>query len=270
MSADARLERYLELLAAQALGDLGGDEATELTALAKEFPEIDAEEFDRVSAALCLALSPCRDEEMPSELRAQIQRDAAGYVTQVPVTQVQNTDNQTFVEPRRQHGEMQSVSRREMIAWLVTAASLLVAVIGWITQPQPVGKPSLAKLRADLLLAPDLVQSEWQAGKHPFDTDVQGEVIWSSDKQEGYMRFVGMPVNDPSQEQYQLWIIDPARDDEPIDGGVFDVTDDGEVIVPIRAKLGVLAPQAFAITIEKPGGVVVSTQESLPLLAPVP
>ena len=78
-----------------------------------------------------------------------------------------------------------------------------------------------------------------------------------------------MPPNDPSQEQYQLWIIDPERDAEPIDGGVFDVASSGEVVVPIQAKLKVLKPAAFAITIEKPGGVVVSTQERLPLLAQV-
>jgi hypothetical protein len=47
------------------------------------------------------------------------------------------------------------------------------------------------------------------------------------------------------------------------------VTSDGETIVPIQAKLKVLKPAAFAITIEKPGGVVVSTQERLPLLAVV-
>ena len=78
-----------------------------------------------------------------------------------------------------------------------------------------------------------------------------------------------MPVNDPGVEQYQLWIIDPRRDDEPIDGGVFDISKSGEVIVPINAKLDVISPQAFAVTIEKPGGVVVSTQERLPLLAKV-
>ncbi|MCG8653063.1 MAG: anti-sigma factor, partial [Pirellulales bacterium] len=74
-------------------------------------------------------------------------------------------------------------------------------------------------------------------------------------------------VNDASVEQYQLWIIDPQRDDEPIDGGVFDIKQNGEVIVPINAKLTVIEPAAFAVTIEKPGGVVVSTQQRLPLIA---
>ena len=94
-------------------------------------------------------------------------------------------------------------------------------------------------------------------------------MVWSNALQKGYLRFTNMPVNDPAVEQYQLWIIDPQRDDKPIDGGVFDISKSGEVIVPINAKLGVVDPQAFAVTIEKPGGVVVSSQNNLPLLAKV-
>jgi hypothetical protein len=57
--------------------------------------------------------------------------------------------------------------------------------------------------------------------------------------------------------------------DECLDGGVFDIPTTGEVIVPINAKLQVREPFMFAITIEKPGGVVVSSRERLPLLAKV-
>ena len=45
-------------------------------------------------------------------------------------------------------------------------------------------------------------------------------------------------------------------------GGVFDVTDAEEQLIPIQAKLQVVKPVAFAVTIEKPGGVVVSDQET--------
>jgi hypothetical protein len=54
---------------------------------------------------------------------------------------------------------------------------------------------------------------------------------------------------------------------------VFDVagTDaDGEVCVPIDARLPIGKPTLFAITVEKPGGVVVSKRDRLPLLAKVP
>jgi len=49
---------------------------------------------------------------------------------------------------------------------------------------------------------------------------------------------------------------------------VFDVTGD-EVVVAIDAKLRVREPTLFAITIEKPGGVVVSRRERLVLVAAV-
>ena len=44
-----------------------------------------------------------------------------------------------------------------------------------------------------------------------------------------------------------------------IKGGVFDMpAGDGEAIVPIDAKIRVDEPVLFAITVERPGGVVVS------------
>ena len=83
------------------------------------------------------------------------------------------------------------------------------------------------------------------------------------------MTIRGLPKNDPFKEQYQLWIIDPSRDDEPIDGGVFDISADVESVIPINAKLMVGNPKVFAVTVEKPGGVVVSDQKRLPLIAKV-
>ena len=56
----------------------------------------------------------------------------------------------------------------------------------------------------------------------------------------------------------------------PVDGGVFDVRGDGdEVIVPIRASLPVGSPLAFAVTIERPGGVVVSDRSRVVVIARV-
>ena len=82
------------------------------------------------------------------------------------------------------------------------------------------------------------------------------------------MLFNGLPVNNPAEFQYQLWIFDRRQDERyPIDGGVFDVQADGSVVVPVAAKLRVNEPYLFAVTIEKPGGVVVSSRERLPLLA---
>jgi anti-sigma-K factor RskA len=99
---------------------------------------------------------------------------------------------------------------------------------------------------------------------------VAGDVVWSDAKQEGYMRFTNLPKNDASVSTYQLWIFDETQSDKtPIDGGTFDVNADGEVIIPIDAKLKARGAKAFAITVEKPGGVVVSDRKKIPTLAPV-
>jgi anti-sigma-K factor RskA len=68
--------------------------------------------------------------------------------------------------------------------------------------------------------------------------------------------------------QYQLWIFDGGRDQRyPVDGGVFDVpTNATEVVIPIHAALPVLSAKAFAVTVEKPGGVVVSGRQHVVVL----
>lgn len=119
-----------------------------------------------------------------------------------------------------------------------------------------------------LYVASDVVDLAWAplgAGKR-----LGGSVVWSDERNEGYMKLKGLPVNDPSVSQYQLWIFrgtDPGAEPHPVDGGVFDITETGEVVVPISAKLAVGRAGTFAVTVEKPGGVVVSEREQIVALA---
>ena len=74
-----------------------------------------------------------------------------------------------------------------------------------------------------LMAADDIVRADWNEASEGVLPETSGDVIWSDRKQEGYMRFRGLPSNDPTKTQYQLWIVDPSRDERPVDGGVFDV-----------------------------------------------
>jgi len=96
-----------------------------------------------------------------------------------------------------------------------------------------------------------------------------GDVVWDPATQQGFMRFAALAVNEPTRFQYQLWIFDAARDERfPVDGGVFDIPAGvTEVLVPIRAKLPVSNAVLFAVTVEAPGGVVVSGRERIVLTA---
>ncbi|MEL6796200.1 MAG: anti-sigma factor, partial [Planctomycetota bacterium] len=121
----------------------------------------------------------------------------------------------------------------------------------------------------------DLTRWDWASWNETSAGDayagVTGEVIWSEDAQEGYMVLEGMPTNDPSAEQYQLWVIESSRgvplEVPPVDGGVFDVDDVGKVVIPIRAALPATEVVAFAVTVERPGGVVVSDQARRAVIA---
>jgi anti-sigma-K factor RskA len=134
---------------------------------------------------------------------------------------------------------------------------------------QPV--PTLAEQRETLLAAAQPLAAEWSRTEDPASAEVAGDVVWDEATQTGYMRFVGLPANDPGEVQYQLWIFDATRDDRyPVDGGVFDVpAGAAEVIVPINATLPVREAALFAVTVERPGGVMVSSRERIVALAQV-
>jgi hypothetical protein len=85
------------------------------------------------------------------------------------------------------------------------------------------------------------------------------------------MRLEGLEVNAPDEYQYQLWIFDRNRDERyPVDGGVFDMPPGGDAAeVPIQAKLAVAEPTLFAVTVEEPGGVVVSSRARIATVAEV-
>jgi len=98
---------------------------------------------------------------------------------------------------------------------------------------------------------------------------VGGEAYFDPSTDEGLLEIEGLAANDPSREQYQLWIFDGERDERyPIDGGVFDVGAGDRVRIPVRANLAVGRPVMFAVTVEKPGGAVVSDRRIALLAKP--
>lgn len=161
--------------------------------------------------------------------------------------------------------------------WVLAAA----AVVAWMVVPSPfmrrgatgsdASPTDTARAAAAVLAAdPSALHAPWVASTDPAALAASGEVIWDAATQRGVLRIRGLVPNDPRLAQYQLWIIDGDRDARyPVDGGVFDVSSAGEVFVPVRSRLRVGRPTLFAVTLEKPGGVVVSSRERLVLAAPV-
>lgn len=294
-------QRIRELLSGMALGELENDEELQAARMLEQ-PRWQREllELEIAASAINLVRRPSdhASDRLPKHLRTQIQNSAADLLQNrtnrklalasvnalpannalpedTPAVSTTISEASTSVEKAgtdgaavvyAPHSPARAFNRREAIAWIACAASMLLALGVWGSGLRVSPESALRRL---LNRDPEALQIAWQPGNYQLPAEVNGQLIWSQKFQEGYMTFRGLPASKPN-EQYQLWIVDPDRDDVPIDGGVFDGVDSsGVVTVKIDAKLAVLNPQAFAITIEKRGGVVVSDQSRLPLLAPV-
>jgi hypothetical protein len=157
--------------------------------------------------------------------------------------------------------------RTPWLAWTIATVSLLIALVGW--WPRLI-EPSVESAASDLgqwraHLARDRMLSRPAGVGHWRLAEGAGDIVWDSRRQCGYLLLRGFVANDPSRARYQVWIYDGARDDRyPVHGGIFDVPPGrAEVVIPVKAALPVTKPTAFAVTVEKPGGAVVSMREKL-------
>ncbi len=79
----------------------------------------------------------------------------------------------------------------------------------------------------------------------------QAVAVWDPIKQKGVLKVQNMPALG-SNEDHQLWVIDAANPDRPIDGGVFSLASG---TVSFTAKEPITAVVGFAVSRERKGGV---------------
>ena len=251
-------DNLIDLLIKESTEGLSVEESAALEKLTAAMSKQERDELEHVAATAMLAsLGPL--QRMPDTTRRRVVKSIPTVAPAAPMSR--------------------SPSRFGAAGWWAAAACFALAVVGWYprltgeigpriaqTTPDPVSQ------REQLLQQQGTLKAAWStgpAGPQP----VQGDVVFDPVTQRGFLRFRGLPANDPRREQYQLWIADTSRTyPEPVDGGVFDVATtapNGDVIIPFHAKLPVGSPAAFVVTAEKPGGVVVSRQEKVLALAKV-
>lgn len=258
--------RIEELLADRATGDLSPSDAAELSELLREHPEIDADAYERIAGELAAGLAGLDPDTLPTELADRLVRDGEAFFT-----------------PDGSAGGISGggppvgkSARAPWVAWsgwIVAAAASIawfIALENRATVVEPMAPPTVAEVRSDLIERAAYV-FDWTATEDPAATGASGDVVWSDAAQAGVMRIAGLEANDPQVTQYQLWVFDEERDERfPVDGGVFDIpAGQGEVLVPVRVAVPVGKATLFAVTVEKPGGVVVSDRERIVLVAQV-
>lgn len=250
---------FEECLAGYAMGELSEEELRQVGNASQIDGSKTLRDLERIAAAISLAGLE-QTEDLPAHLRTAISAKGRSLVAVASGGQVLKVAR---TQPK------QSTKAREILAWLACLAASVLAFFFWYSGAEKPDNLLAKAMTRDSLIATasDLIRSDWEKGTTPLKNEVSGDIVWSATAQSGFMRFVGLPANDPAVFQYQLWIYDPSRDSEPVDGGVFDIKSPGEAIVAIKAKLPVNRPFAFAVTIEQPGGVVVSDLSRLPLLS---
>jgi hypothetical protein len=266
--------RVEELLAAHAIDDMTPEEHAEFARWTGS--PLLLESFDRAAATVFLAHDdPSKRVPMPSQVSKLLEATAIGWCAAVQsgVTG-NNPQGREVVHAADDRRRPMGVFERRRAKWRIPLAGALaasLAVACWLLFARG-GELDVVSQRASLVAsANDLVRWEWSAWDNPAMQGVTGDVVWSDKEQRGYMRLTGLPVNDPTVEEYQLWIVDGRRGLESrFNGGVFDVTKPGEVIVPINSELKVDGPQLFAITVEKPGGTGISDMKRRAVLAKRP
>lgn len=239
------------LLVQRASQGLNPGESRRLDQLLAEFPDVDEEWADRVVGELEAEAAAPHEAALSPKLREAL---LAGG------PEGSRDDSGVRALPLR--------SRVPVTAWAGWAIAAAVAGL-WIGQSGP--PVELGPTFSSVAALSDAMVVEWVPGADATGAQVTGEVVWSSTAQAGLMRFRGLAANMSGEYQYQLWIFDEGRDPRyPVDGGVFDMpVGSAEVEVPIQAKLAVSNPTLFAVTVERPGGVVVSGRERISTLAQV-
>ncbi len=276
-------DRWFDLLIQRATSGLSMTEQQELDQLAFSFDnQHEIDQFEATAAAFDLSISSIVYEAMPNEIHDRLLISAGRFLGEkspstvsASVSAIDRTEPDSKVERSGRNDTTMSVRWREIVSLLVAAASLMLILSGYNPfsgSPDVPIASAFEKMDKFMASAPsDLVNVDWV----PVDNQTaSGKVIWSDSRQEGYMVFSGMNENDPSIEQYQLWVFNDPKQETPTDGGVFnistsDIGPDGNIVIPINPTVPVDHAVQFAVTVEKPGGVYVSERKTIPVLAKI-
>ena len=306
MSMDETLARFEELDAGRVLGDLTSEETSEWQILVTDMEDVHSIELELLATELELKhVQPCDlssslsnkiADTIPTFSNKNINQSATQIISILPwlgwaaaacllvffnlptgdgiqnisaeLTQAKtelSDKEKTIIELESAKQELAKLNEKLSSELSIESGKIdaLNTQIAMLTEKLPL----IQKFDSLIQDESDTQRLEFASASDPY-AGLSGEVIWNDEKQEGYMSLENLAVNDPTINQYQLWIVDPERDELPVDGGVFDITQkDGKSIIPIRNALVINKPVAFVITLEQPGGVVKSKQEIVVALA---
>lgn len=264
------IERVIDLQIDQAVGSITETDLRELNALLAQYPQLRTEEYEYAAAAVERAFVKDDSDAMPAQVAARV-IDAIHSLSSLPTATQGGSPGLRLTDATTPQLVSHSRPRFAMLGWMAAAACLTIAAAVWFTRPAPVQPPvtqtASQKLQMFKDATPDLVQADWADWDDPEITGATGTVYWSESQQTGFMEFANLTPNDPTQEQYQLWIIDERGLETRVSGAIFNSDTAGTTIVEIEPSIAIRNAALFAITIEQPGGVWVSDMKRRVVIA---
>lgn len=151
--------------------------------------------------------------------------------------------------------------------WLPWAAVLVaggLAILLWVQKEEATGLAELQMQKIEALTSEVTILREKReldrlkivAMQSEQSADYFGAAVWDAGAEEGILKVAQIPKLDPDKD-YQLWIVDPAYE-TPVDGGVFQVDQNGAATIVFKPRQTVEKATAFAVSLERKGGVPVA------------
>jgi anti-sigma-K factor RskA len=255
-------DAVVDLLCDRALFGLGDGERASLHRLLAARGDVDDASFDMVAAQLDRALHPIpADAVMPAAILARCIERVEHLAEPSPIAgSIRPAPAETASTSARRAAAAAAVGPQKLapglgFAWAAgwAAAILLGAALVFSVARSartPADRPAISSV------APVIAMRKTE---DPLCAAASGQIVWDADAQRGRLVVTGLEPNDPARLQYQLWIFDATRDERfPVDGGLFDVPASGQVVIDVRPPVPIREPALFAVTVEPPGGSVVS------------
>ncbi len=239
MNQENSFDRFEELDAGRAFGDLSSEEFNEWQQLAPQFLNSKEVSFDYLLTEL--ELDKTSSTPLPSSLSEKL-----GKTTQ------------QFISGDNKDSDDQKIT--PFVNWLGWGIAACLAVLLLLGPSEPKDATVAEKFEV-LKESSGSMLLEFAPASDPY-AKVEGEGIGNDERQEGYMSLINLAANNPKENQYQLWIVDPERDELPVDGGVFDIPEGvDKALIPIKNALEVDKPTLFVFSLGHPGGGVQSKLE---------
>ncbi|MBL9203370.1 MAG: anti-sigma factor [Opitutaceae bacterium] len=152
--------------------------------------------------------------------------------------------------------QAQLTARDTQVSTLTTRIAALTESATGFERQLADARQQVARLSEDLRVQGDIARYQVTALVSMLEgaPKAVAATIWDPAKQEGVLKVDKLPALAANQD-YQLWIVDPQYPN-PVDGGVFTVDPQtGAQKIAYKAKQPVSSVAAFAVTLERKGGV---------------